>query len=170
MLETIESQKSFYWISTIELNQLNMETIEFQKSQKLCLIAQLNVLQSAIVDYESANDMILIQFLLLSCCRLIFAFKKNTFPFLTVLKRNCKLLLPINQSIYLFICFVLQNEKHTNICEKKFSKAQEGSEMTIRSSSQLPPSKSGLFKLGVAIPRWVSKGLNGGRGILDFNF
>ena len=24
-----------------------------------------------------------------------------------------------------FICFVLQNEKYTNICEKKFSKAQE---------------------------------------------
>ena len=45
------------------------------------------------------------------------------------------------QSINLFICFVLQNEKYTNICEKKFSKAQEGSEMTIRSSSQLPPSK-----------------------------
>ena len=49
--------------------------------------------------------------------------------------------LSINQSINLFICFVLQNEKYTNICEKKFSKAQEGSEMTIRSSSQLPPSK-----------------------------
>ena len=47
----------------------------------------------------------------------------------------------INQSINLFICFVLQNKKYTNICEKKFSKAQEGSEMTIRSSSQLPPSK-----------------------------
>ena len=47
----------------------------------------------------------------------------------------------INQSINLFICFLLQNEKYTNICEKKFSKAQEGSEMTIRSSSQLPPSK-----------------------------
>ena len=44
-------------------------------------------------------------------------------------------------SINLFICFVLQNEKYTNICEKKFSKAQEGSEMIIRSSSQLPPSK-----------------------------
>ena len=25
----------------------------------------------------------------------------------------------INQSINLFICFVLQNEKYTNICEKK---------------------------------------------------
>ena len=47
----------------------------------------------------------------------------------------------INQSINLFICFVLQNEKYSNICEKKFSKAHEGSEMTIRSSSQLPPSK-----------------------------
>ena len=47
----------------------------------------------------------------------------------------------INQSINLFICFVLQNKKYTNIYEKKFSKAQEGSEMTIRSSSQLPPSK-----------------------------
>ena len=49
------------------------------------------------------------------------------------------LILILNQSINLFICFVLQNEKYTNICEKKFSKAQEGSEMTIRSSSQLPP-------------------------------
>ena len=46
----------------------------------------------------------------------------------------------INKSINLFICFVLQNKKYTNICEKKFSKAQEGSKMTIRSSSQLPPS------------------------------
>ena len=46
-----------------------------------------------------------------------------------------------NQSINLFICFVLQNEKYINKCEKNFSKAQEGSEMTIRSSSQLPPSK-----------------------------
>ena len=47
----------------------------------------------------------------------------------------------INQSINLFICFVLQNKKYTNICEKKFSKAQEGNEMTIRFSGQLPPSK-----------------------------
>ena len=35
----------------------------------------------------------------------------------------------INQSINLFICFMLQNEKYTNICEKKFSKAQEGSKI-----------------------------------------
>ena len=34
---------------------------------------------------------------------------------------NAKIFFPcsINQSINQFICFVLQNEKYTNICEKK---------------------------------------------------
>ena len=59
----------------------------------------------------------------------------------STLFRHVRNKVSINQSINLFICFVLQNEKYTNICEKKFSKAQEGSEMTIQSSSQLPPSK-----------------------------
>ena len=31
-------------------------------------------------------------------------------------------------------------------------------------------SNAELFKLGVPTPQWVAKGLNGGRGILDFNF
>ena len=51
------------------------------------------------------------------------------------------------QQVQFFICFVLQNKKYNNICEKKkFWKAQEGSEMTIRSSSQLPPSNSTSLK------------------------
>ena len=61
-------------------------------------------------------------------------------------KNNNTLPIIINQSINLFICFVLQNEKYTNICEKKFSKAQEGSKMTIRSSSQCLPLNSGTKK------------------------
>ena len=47
----------------------------------------------------------------------------------------------INQSIYLFVlCFKTKNTP-IYVKKKKFSKAQEGSEMTIRSSSQLPPPK-----------------------------
>ena len=49
----------------------------------------------------------------------------------------------IQLSLVQFNRFVLQNKKYAKYINvtKKFSKVQEGSKMTIRSSSQLPPSK-----------------------------
>ena len=82
----------------------------------------------------------------------MFILEFNAVTSFAAAKIQTSIKLNINQSINLFICFVLQNEKYTNICEKKkFSKAQEGSEMTIRSSSQLPHSKSVVLNLFLRI-------------------
>ena len=44
----------------------------------------------------------------------------------------------VSGTVYFVLCFKTKNTL-TYKCGKKISEAQEGSEMTIRSSSELPP-------------------------------